>query len=141
MNQFSVDWTYAINSTWSVNGYLSTGQQQLDQSRPGATLMAYDNRSNTFGLGFTGRVANWDVGGTISYIKDRNAYKQTLDATADAGSVHTRISSALFGRPPTQAPAARGWRHQPAKSSKQQPESAARDRSLDGSEQSLIFRS
>jgi len=46
--------------------------------------------------------------------------------TADAGSVHTRISSALFGRPPTQAPAARGWRHQPAKSSKQQPESAAR---------------
>jgi hypothetical protein len=86
MNQFSVDWNYAISSSWSINGYVSTGRQELDQSRPGATWMAYDNRSGTIGFGFTGRVANWDVGGTLSYINDRSAYKQTLDATADGGS-------------------------------------------------------
>ena len=86
MNQFSVDWNYALSSSWNLNGYLSTGRQELDQARPGATLMAYDNRSATFGFGFTGRLADWDIGGTLSFINDRNAYKQTLDATADAGS-------------------------------------------------------
>jgi hypothetical protein len=88
MNQVSLDWSYAISTAWSVNGYLSAGQQQFDQSRPGGALLAYDNRSATLGIGFTGKPApRWEVGGTFAYIDDRNAYNQTLDAGADGASV------------------------------------------------------
>ncbi|MFC5499454.1 MtrB/PioB family decaheme-associated outer membrane protein [Caenimonas terrae] len=87
MNQLSVDWTYVVSTAWSFNGYLSSGRQQLDQARPGAALLAYDNRTTTLGLGFTGKpAARWEVGGSLAFIEDRNAYNQTLDATADAGS-------------------------------------------------------
>jgi MtrB/PioB family decaheme-associated outer membrane protein len=87
MNQLSADWTYVVSTAWSVNGYVSAGRQQLDQARPGATLIAYDNRSTTVGIGFTGKpAARWDVGGALAFMDDRNAYNQTLDPTADAGS-------------------------------------------------------
>jgi MtrB/PioB family decaheme-associated outer membrane protein len=87
LNNLSVDWNYVVSAAWSVNGYVSGGRQQFDQSRPGATLVAYDNRSTTLGLGFTGKPApRWEVGGTLAYIDDRNAYNQTLEPTADPGS-------------------------------------------------------
>lgn len=87
MNQLSLDWAYALSETWSLNGYVSRGRQQVDQSRPGAVLVAYDNRSDTLGVGFTGRpTGKWEVGGSFALINDRNIYAQTLDATADAGS-------------------------------------------------------
>lgn len=87
MGQVSLDWSYAVNVRWSVTGYVSGGRQQFDQGRPGAALVAYDNRSTTLGVGFTGKpAARWEVGGTFAFLDDRNAYNQTLDATADAGS-------------------------------------------------------
>jgi MtrB/PioB family decaheme-associated outer membrane protein len=87
MNQVSLDWNYVVSTAWSVNGYVSSGQQQLEQARPGAALIAYDNRSTTLGIGFTGKpAARWEVGGTLAFIDDRNAYNQTLDATADGAS-------------------------------------------------------
>ncbi len=87
MSSIALDWTYAVSEAWNLNGYLSGGRQQFDQGRPGAALVAYDNRSNTLGVGFTGKpAARWEVGGTLAFIDDRNAYNQTLEATADAGS-------------------------------------------------------
>lgn len=87
MSSIALDWTYAVSEAWNLNGYLSGGRQQFDQGRPGAALVAYDNRSNTLGVGFSGKpAARWEVGGTLAFIDDRNAYNQTLDATADAGS-------------------------------------------------------
>lgn len=87
MGSVTLDWSYAVSESWSVNGYLSNGRQQFDQSRPGGALVAYDNRTNTLGVGFTGKpAAKWEVGGNLAYIDDRSAYNQTLDAAADAGS-------------------------------------------------------
>lgn len=87
MGQVSLDWSYAVNVRWNVTGYVSGGRQQFDQSRPGGALVAYDNRSTTLGVGFTGQpAARWEVGGTFAFLDDRNAYNQTLDAAAGAGS-------------------------------------------------------
>jgi hypothetical protein len=87
MGSVTLDWSYAVSESWSVNGYLTGGRQQFDQSRPGGALVAYDNRSTTLGVGFTGKpAARWEVGGSLAFIDDRNAYNQTLDETANAGS-------------------------------------------------------
>lgn len=87
MNQATLDWTYAVSESWGLNGYVSHGRQQLDQARPGAAIIDYDNKSTTLGIGFTGKpMSKLEVGGMFAFIEDRNAYKQTLDATADAGS-------------------------------------------------------
>ncbi len=87
MDQVSLDWTYALNDKWGLNGFVSRGTQQLDQSRPAAAIMAFDNTSTTLGIGFTGKpTGQLEVGGTLAYIDDRSAYAQTLDAGADLGS-------------------------------------------------------
>lgn len=87
MNQVNLDWTYAISARWALNGYVSRGQQQLDQARPGGAIIDYDNTATTLGLGFTGKpMSKLEVGGMFAFIDDRNAYNQTLDAAADAGS-------------------------------------------------------
>ncbi|MEO8654526.1 MAG: MtrB/PioB family decaheme-associated outer membrane protein [Ramlibacter sp.] len=87
MGNASLDWNYAVTDAWNLNGFLSRGRQELDQARPGAAYMAYDNTANTVGIGFTGKAtAKIDVGGTLSYMDERNSYAQTLDTTADLGS-------------------------------------------------------
>lgn len=87
MDQVSLDWNYALNDKWSLNGFVSRGSQELDQARPGAAIMAFDNTSTTLGVGFTGKpMAKLEVGGSLAYIDDKSVYAQTLDATADLGS-------------------------------------------------------
>ena len=88
MDQITIDATYAISEKWNVNGFLSNGRQELDQARPGAAFIAFDNRSTTLGLGVTGNLSSkLQLGGNLAWMHDRNIYAQTLDATADAGSV------------------------------------------------------
>ena len=83
MNSLSLDATYAINDKWNLNGFWSFGQQELDQARPEAALMAFDNTAVTLGVGFTGKpMANLEVGGNLSFMDDRSEYAQTLDAGA-----------------------------------------------------------
>lgn len=87
MSNVGVDWTYALTDDWKLNGFLTHGRQELDQARPGAAYMAFDNTSDTVGIGFNGKAsAKIDVGGTLSYSNERSVYNQALDATADAGS-------------------------------------------------------
>ena len=86
MSQVSVDWDYAISDSWSVNGYIGHGEQELNQSRPGATFIAYDNTSTSVGVGFSGKpAARYEIGGGLAFIDDRSRYAQTLDPTAGAG--------------------------------------------------------
>jgi MtrB/PioB family decaheme-associated outer membrane protein len=87
LSQLSLDWNYAVNDNWGLTGFISRGQQELDQARPGAAYMAFDNTSNALGIGLNGRISSkWEVGGSLSYLQDKNVYAQTLDATADLGS-------------------------------------------------------
>jgi MtrB/PioB family decaheme-associated outer membrane protein len=87
MNQVSLDWAYELNPRWNLNGFVSRGSQDLDQARPGAAILAFDNTSTTLGVGFTGKpMANLEVGGNLAYTDDKSEYAQTLDSTAGLGS-------------------------------------------------------
>lgn len=87
MDQVSVDWTYALTDRWNLNGFVSRGSQELDQARPGAAIMAFENTSTMLGVGVTATpIAKLEVGGSVAYIDDKSVYAQTLDPTADLGS-------------------------------------------------------
>ncbi|MCL4183186.1 MAG: MtrB/PioB family decaheme-associated outer membrane protein [Burkholderiaceae bacterium] len=87
MDTFSVDWDYVLSAHWTLNGYLSRGNQTLAQSRPGGYVMAFDNDNTSIGIGAVGRpTGKLEIGGTLSFFNDRNEYAQTLDPTANAGS-------------------------------------------------------
>lgn len=87
MNLFSLDWDYVLSDRWTLNGYLSRGSQTLDQARPGGYVMAFDNDNTSVGIGIVGSpTGQLQVGGTLSFFDDRNAYAQTLDPTAGFGS-------------------------------------------------------
>lgn len=82
VNSLSVDWTYALTDNWRLNGYVSHGRQELDQARPEAAFMAFDNATTTLGVGFSGKpMSALEVGGMLSFMNDRSVYAQTLDGT------------------------------------------------------------
>lgn len=88
MNQYSVDWTYAINYAWGLNGFASRGVQTLNQSRPSGYVMALENTSVALGLGVAGKTgSNLELGANLSYGEDKGVYAQTLDAFAGADSI------------------------------------------------------
>jgi MtrB/PioB family decaheme-associated outer membrane protein len=87
MDTLSLDWDYLLSARWTLNGYLSRGNQTLAQSRPDGYVMAFDNDSTSVGIGAVGRpTGKIEVGGTLSFFEDRNEYAQTLDTTASFGS-------------------------------------------------------
>ncbi|MEO5671127.1 MAG: MtrB/PioB family decaheme-associated outer membrane protein, partial [Ramlibacter sp.] len=100
LRSLSLDGSFAVNDKWSLNSYVSYGRQALDQSRPDASIMAFDNKSTTLGIGFTGKpTAKWDVGGTLSFMDDRSIYAQTLDSTS--GGANSALLAATGGLPDT----------------------------------------
>jgi MtrB/PioB family decaheme-associated outer membrane protein len=100
MNSVSLDATYALNDKWNLNGFASYGRQELDQARPDAAILAFDNVATTLGLGFTGKpMGNLEVGGNLSFMDDRSEYAQTLDA--GAGGEAAALLAATGGLPDT----------------------------------------
>jgi MtrB/PioB family decaheme-associated outer membrane protein len=98
MNQVSVDWDYAFNDNWHLNGYGYTGGQSLHQARPEGVLLTYDNVSSSIGLGFTGKTASkLELGGTLSFINDKSNFVQSLDTTASNNT--TALLAATGGLP------------------------------------------
>jgi MtrB/PioB family decaheme-associated outer membrane protein len=83
MNQFGVDWSYALSDNWNVVGYLSQSNQTLNQSVYGGTVMAFENNSTGSSIGVTGKYSSKvNVGASLSYVDDRSAYAQSPDAAA-----------------------------------------------------------
>lgn len=94
MNQFSLDWSYAVSFRLQLNGYASKGLQTLNQSRSAGYNMAYDNSSITFGVGFAAKPSSQlDWGGSLSFVDDVSEYAQSLDGTADAYTVASLAAS------------------------------------------------
>nr|WP_319565785.1 MtrB/PioB family decaheme-associated outer membrane protein [uncultured Rhodoferax sp.] len=94
MNQFSLDWSYAVSFRLNLNGYVSKGLQTFNQARTGGYLMSFENNSTTVGLGFTAKpTSQLEMGGSLSYVDDTSKYAQTLDTTADAYSVASLAAS------------------------------------------------
>jgi MtrB/PioB family decaheme-associated outer membrane protein len=94
MNQFNLDWAYALSSKWSLTGYLSQGLQTFNQSRNAGYVMSFENTSTSLGLGFTGKpMSQLQVGGNLSYVDDTSKYAQGLDGAADAYTVASLAAS------------------------------------------------
>jgi MtrB/PioB family decaheme-associated outer membrane protein len=88
MNQLSVDWGYTLSDNWALNGYLAQSVQNLNQARPAAYVMAFDNKNLDVNFGVTGKLSStFNVGGGLSFMNDRSVYAQTLDASATADSI------------------------------------------------------
>lgn len=87
MSLFTLDATYAVSDAWNVNGFASYGTQKLNQARPAGAILAFDNTNTTIGVGATGRISEqFEVGGSLAYVSDNNAYAQTLDPLANPSS-------------------------------------------------------
>lgn len=98
MNQFAVDWNYALSFNWNFNGYLSTGQQTFNQSHFAGYVMSFENTSTNAGVGFTGKVSKQiQVGGNLTFADDKSTYAQSLDSFAGADS--TALLAATGGLP------------------------------------------
>jgi MtrB/PioB family decaheme-associated outer membrane protein len=94
LNQFSVDWSYAVSFRLQLNGYVSTGTQSFNQSRNAGYVMAFDNRNSSFGLGFAAKPINQlELGGSLSYVDDISKYAQSLNSSADAYTVASLAAS------------------------------------------------
>jgi hypothetical protein len=88
MGSAAVDWTYALNDLWSLNGYASQGRQRLHQSRPAGYILSFVDTTDNLGVGVSGKPRlDLELGGQLSYANDVSVYNQTLDATASADSV------------------------------------------------------
>ena len=100
MNQFSVDWGYALSDKWGLNGYVSRGLQTLNQSHPAGYVIAFDNTNTGVGFGFTGKLASkLLVGGNLSYVDDKSVYKQTLVSSGGLPDVvYRQTALKLFGK-------------------------------------------
>ncbi|MFZ3082992.1 MtrB/PioB family decaheme-associated outer membrane protein [Rhodoferax ferrireducens] len=100
MNQFSVDWGYALSDKWGLNGYVSHGLQTLNQSHPAGYVIAFDNTNTGVGFGFTGKLASkLLVGGNLSYVDDKSVYKQTLVSSGGLPDVvYRQTALKLFGK-------------------------------------------
>jgi hypothetical protein len=84
---YSLDASYLISETWSVNGFYTYGNQKLNQGRPEGYILAFDNKNTTAGVGLNGDASEkLKVGGSLSYIDDKSVYAQTLDPGANANS-------------------------------------------------------
>ena len=87
MDLFGLDASYVISENWNMTAYVSVGSQTLNQVRPAGYLLAFDNTNTAAGLGVNGKpLESLEIGGSIGYVRDKNAYSQSLDASASPGS-------------------------------------------------------
>lgn len=99
MRQATVDFNYAVNDNWSVNGFVAHGNQTIDQGRPDQAFLAFKNSETNFGLGVTGKATSkLEVGANLSYLQDRATFAQRLDSTASAADA--ALLAASGGLPP-----------------------------------------
>jgi len=98
MNLFNVDFDYALSETWSLNGYVSWGQQKYLQARPAGYIMSFDDTGTYLGLGVTGKASSKiRVGGGLAFTNDKSVYAQGLEATAPA--ISSTLLAATGGLP------------------------------------------
>ncbi len=87
MSLFTIDANYALSDAWNLNGFASYGTQKVNQARPAGAILAFDNTNTTIGFGANGRISEQiELGGSLAYINDNNAYAQTLDPLANPSS-------------------------------------------------------
>ena len=91
---YTVDVNYVLSDAWSLNGYLSSGKQRLNQARPGGYILGFDDKSMNAGIGFTGKVSEkLRLGGTLSLISNTDSYAQGIDVNPAPGNAQLLIAT------------------------------------------------
>ncbi|GAB3759994.1 MtrB/PioB family decaheme-associated outer membrane protein [Ramlibacter monticola] len=99
MRQATIDLTYAITDAWNVTGFASWGKQNLDQGKPDAAFLSFDNHESNVGVGVTGKATSKvELGLNLSHLRDRATFAQVLDATASGADA--ALLAASGGLPP-----------------------------------------
>ncbi|HQR21016.1 MAG TPA: MtrB/PioB family decaheme-associated outer membrane protein [Burkholderiaceae bacterium] len=95
---YTLDVSYALSDAWSLNGYLSTGSQKLNQARPQGYILAFDDNAFNAGIGVNGRIGEkFRLGGTLAYVSNEDKYAQSVGPTTSAGN--TALLAATGGLP------------------------------------------
>ncbi len=84
---YTLDVTYTLSEAWTINGFISTGNQKLNQARPAGYILAFEDSTFDAGIGVTGKVGEkLKLGGMLSYINTTDKYSQTLGPNPAAGN-------------------------------------------------------
>lgn len=85
---YNVDWVYALSGAWKLNAYYSRGDQTIHVNHSTGYSMAWQDLSDTFGLGFTGTLSSRArIGGDLSYVKEKNVYEQESEPWISAANL------------------------------------------------------
>ncbi len=97
LNLFSIDGDYILSEDWRLTGFISTGQQQLHQTRPAGYILSFKDTTTTLGIGFNGKpMPQLRVGGNLAYMNTKNAYPQDLQpSTSPANQALLAASGGL----------------------------------------------
>jgi MtrB/PioB family decaheme-associated outer membrane protein len=95
---YTLDANYALSEAWSLNGYLSFGNQKLNQARPGGYVLGFEDSTMNAGIGVNGKLGEkWRLGGTLSYINNVDKYAQGLSVPTSPGN--TQLLAVTGGLP------------------------------------------
>jgi hypothetical protein len=71
----SVDASYVVSDSWKVNGYVSTGSQNLQVNHSTGYMADLTSPTDSFGLGVTGQATSrLDVGAQLTLSRDSTRY-------------------------------------------------------------------
>lgn len=81
MRSYGIDAAYTLSDKWKLTGYLNEGYQTLQIDHSIGYLAELENNSTSLGLGVVGKPSGkLEVGGDLSYMNDRNRYRQNLSS-------------------------------------------------------------
>jgi MtrB/PioB family decaheme-associated outer membrane protein len=85
MSSYGVDAAYVISDNWKLTGYVSQSDQTLHVNHMTTYQAELVDSNTSVGLGVIGKpTSRVDVGGNVSYMNDKNSYKQTGTGLPDA---------------------------------------------------------
>lgn len=88
-----IDAAFTLSEAWKLSGYASRGDQSQNINHS-LYLAKLTSKSDAAGLGVTGKLfGNVEVGADLSYLNDKNGYRQDVETTANtAATVATNLA-------------------------------------------------
>lgn len=93
---YSLDGSFALTSKWKLTAYVSRTDQSMFVEAPSTSSyqIAFRDLEDAIGIGVTGKSSSrLDVGANLSYINDRNIYRESLGPAASAANANFLASS------------------------------------------------
>lgn len=83
LRSYGIDAVWTLSDKWKLTGYWNRGTQTLHVDHSTGYLAELDNNNTSLGLGVDGHPSSkFQVGGDLSYMNDRNRYRQSLNSGA-----------------------------------------------------------